>query len=71
MKFSQQHPLSIQEQHPDSFHIVLLFQKNKRKKNEIDQDIVVGSITIVIESNFVLILWMGINQKLFLQRIWK
>ena len=43
-------------EYPDSFHIVLFFRKNKKKKNEIDQDIVVGSVTFVKESNFVLIL---------------
>ena len=47
-----------------SFHIVLLFRKNKRKMNDSEDDIIIASVTFVVESEFILILWMGINQKL-------
>ena len=68
-KFSPQHPLSVQEKQSSTqivFTLCCFFERIK--KNEIDQDIVVASVTFVIDSNFVLILWMGKNQKLYFTR---
>ena len=32
--------------------------------NDSEEDIIIASVTFVVESEFILILWMGINQKL-------
>ena len=32
--------------------------------NDSEEDIIIASVTFVVESEFILILWMGINQQL-------
>ena len=42
-----------------SFNIVIFFRNDKRKIYDSEGDVVIASVTFVVESEFILILWMG------------